>query len=64
MEYIERIVIGVAVRNRLKYWRHQLMIDTQAEFAELLGGKEKSRTIKALQYRFWTFGKCWDFLNY
>ncbi|HWP98698.1 MAG TPA: helix-turn-helix transcriptional regulator [Syntrophomonadaceae bacterium] len=25
------------VKNRLKYWRHQLLIDTQTEFAKLLG---------------------------
>lgn len=25
------------IRNRLKYWRHQLLIDTQTQFAEFLG---------------------------
>ncbi|MEN6349358.1 MAG: helix-turn-helix transcriptional regulator [Syntrophomonas sp.] len=27
----------MAVRNRLKFWRHQLLIDTQTEYASLLG---------------------------
>ncbi len=25
------------MKNRLKYWRHQLLIDTQTEYAKLLG---------------------------
>jgi len=25
------------MKNRLKYWRHQLLIDTQTEYAQLLG---------------------------
>lgn len=37
MEYIGRMVVDVAIKNRIKYWRHYLQIDTQREFAELLG---------------------------
>ena len=29
------------MRNRLKYWRHKLQIDTQKEFAEFLGVKQQ-----------------------
>ncbi|WP_422393091.1 helix-turn-helix domain-containing protein [Neomoorella thermoacetica] len=28
---------GVAVRNRLKWWRHELRIDRQKDFANFLG---------------------------
>ncbi|MEW8957834.1 MAG: helix-turn-helix transcriptional regulator [Moorella sp. (in: firmicutes)] len=36
------MVVYVAVRNRLKYWRHQLQIDSKREFASLIGVTEWS----------------------
>lgn len=30
-------VMFMAVRNRLKYWRHMMLMDKQTEFAEFLG---------------------------
>lgn len=30
------------IKNRLNYWRHQLLIDTQTEFASLIGVSDYS----------------------